>query len=66
MTNVIDTVSEYVNSVSDYLLSNNVQLGASYPMAQKSTNLFEAGKAAAAKYINASAEEVGMRKSKRT
>lgn len=45
-------------SVSDYLLSSNVQLGASYPTSQKSTNLFQVGKDAAAQYINATANEV--------
>ncbi|KAI5198191.1 PLP-dependent transferase [Aureobasidium subglaciale] len=46
------------SSVSDYLSGTNVQLGASYPIAQKSTNLFAAGKDAVAKYINASSDEV--------
>lgn len=40
------------------MLSNNVQLGASYPVSQASTQLFEHGSAAVAKYINASPEEV--------
>ncbi|KAG9790369.1 PLP-dependent transferase, partial [Aureobasidium melanogenum] len=47
-----------ITSISDYLSKNNVQLGASYPIAQKSTNKFNAGHAAGAKYINASQEEV--------
>lgn len=46
-------------SISDYLLNTNVQLGASYPVSQQSTRLYEAGKDAAAKYINASSREVG-------
>jgi selenocysteine lyase/cysteine desulfurase len=47
-----------IDSVSNYLSSNNVQLGASYKIARESTRLFEAGSAAVAKYINASSEEV--------
>jgi len=44
--------------ISNYLLSNNVQLGATYPMSQISTKLFEDGCRAVAKYINAAPEEV--------
>ncbi|OQO11750.1 hypothetical protein B0A48_03477 [Cryoendolithus antarcticus] len=47
-----------VDSVSNYLLSSNVQLGASYEIARQSTKLFDEGCAAAAKYVNASPEEV--------
>lgn len=47
-----------IDSVSNYLSSNNVQLGASYKIARESTRLFEAGSAAVAKYVNASPEEV--------
>lgn len=47
-----------LSSVSDYLSSNNVQLGASYPVAQESTRLFQVGCEAVAKYINAQPEEV--------
>jgi len=46
-------------SITGYLLKTNVQLGASYPVAQQSTELFANGKAASAKYINAAADEVG-------
>jgi selenocysteine lyase/cysteine desulfurase len=52
-------IQEVIDSVSEYLGGTNVQLGASYPIAQKSTNLFAAGKDAVAKYINASSDEVG-------
>ena len=45
-------------SVSNYLLSNNVQLGASYPVGQASTKIFAEGCEAVAKYIGASPEEV--------
>lgn len=47
-----------IDSISTYLSKNNVQLGASYPIAQKSTNLFNEGCEAGAKYINASPHEV--------
>ena len=52
-------IQEVIDSVSEYLGGTNVQLGASYPIAQKSTNLFAAGKDAVAKYINATSDEVG-------
>ncbi|CAD0115299.1 unnamed protein product [Aureobasidium uvarum] len=51
-------IQEVIDSVSEYLSGTNVQLGASYPIAQKSTNLFAAGKDAVAKYINATSDEV--------
>ncbi|KAH9818134.1 Aminotransferase class-V [Teratosphaeria destructans] len=47
-----------VDSISDYLLSNNVQLGASYPISQASTKLFDDGCKAVATYVNAAPEEV--------
>ena len=47
-----------IESISKYLSSNNVQLGASYPISQKSTTLFSAGHEAGAKYINAKPNEV--------
>jgi selenocysteine lyase/cysteine desulfurase len=47
-----------IDSISKYLSSNNVQLGASYPIAQKSTRLFSEGHEAGAKYINANPSEV--------
>ena len=47
-----------IDSISTYLSSNNVQLGASYPISQKSTTLFSAGHEAGAKYINAKPNEV--------
>jgi selenocysteine lyase/cysteine desulfurase len=46
-------------SVSEYLSSSNVQLGASYPISQQSTSLFTAGKDAVANYVNATSDEVG-------
>ena len=52
---VLQTV---IDSITAYLTTNNVQLGASYPVSQKSTALFSAGHEAGAKYINASADEV--------
>lgn len=46
--------------ISTYLSKTNVQLGASYTVGQKSTSLYSAGYEAAAKYINASPEEIGL------
>jgi selenocysteine lyase/cysteine desulfurase len=45
-------------SISTYLSTSNVQLGASYPIGQASTRLVDEGCKAVAKYINASPEEV--------
>ena len=47
-----------INSISEYFSRNNVQLGASYPISQVSTNKFNDGHIAGAKYINASPNEV--------
>lgn len=47
-----------IDAITIYLRTNNVQLGASYPVAQASTSLFNAGHAAGAAYINAKPEEV--------
>ncbi|KXT05255.1 hypothetical protein AC578_8382 [Pseudocercospora eumusae] len=49
---------EVIDSIVSYLSSNNVQLGASYPISQKSTDLFYEGSAAVAKYINTAPENV--------
>ncbi|KAL1304344.1 hypothetical protein AAFC00_000743 [Neodothiora populina] len=51
-------LGQVAEAISNYLLSSNVQLGASYPVAQQSTDLFVKGKAAAATYVNASPAEV--------
>jgi hypothetical protein len=45
--------------ISSYLSNNNVQMGASYAIGQKSTNLFSEGCKAGARYINAQPDEVG-------
>lgn len=47
-----------IDSISLYLKTNNVQLGASYPVSQTSTSLFNAGHAAGAAYISAEPDEV--------
>ncbi|KAK6387117.1 uncharacterized protein PV06_07695 [Exophiala oligosperma] len=47
-----------IDSISTYLSSTNVQLGASYPVSQTSTSKFNQGYLAGAKYINASPNEV--------
>ncbi|KXT16239.1 hypothetical protein AC579_6936 [Pseudocercospora musae] len=51
-------LKEVIDSIVSYLSSNNVQLGASYPISQKSTDLFYEGSAAVAKYINTAPENV--------
>jgi len=47
-------------SIRDYLITNNVQLGATYKISEISTDKYYDGLRAAAKYINASPDEVGM------
>jgi cysteine desulfurase family protein (TIGR01976 family) len=47
-----------ITSISDYFRKTNVQLGASYPISQVSTNKFNEGHIAGAKYINAKPSEV--------
>ena len=47
-----------ITSITDYFSKTNVQLGASYPISQVSTNKFNEGHIAGAKYINASPKEV--------
>lgn len=44
--------------ISDYLLNNNVQLGATYTTSVQSTELFDIGCKAVATYINCDADEV--------
>lgn len=46
-------------SIREYLLSSNVQLGATYATGTVATERYNAGYAAAAEYINASRDEVG-------
>lgn len=46
-------------SIRDYLINSNVQLGATYDVGKKATSRYEEGYQAAAKYINASREEIG-------
>jgi hypothetical protein len=47
-------------SIRDYLIDSNVQLGATYNVGKKATSRYEDGYQAAARYINASREEIGM------
>lgn len=47
-----------ITSITDYLTKTNVQLGASYPVSQLSTNKFDSGYQAAARYINASSKDI--------
>ena len=51
-------LSSVIDSISSYLSTTNVQLGASYPVAQKSTNAYDHGVKVASEYINASPSEV--------
>ncbi|TVY81143.1 Cysteine desulfurase-like protein ustD [Lachnellula suecica] len=52
------TLGTAIDSISNYLSKTNVQLGASYAVGQKSTALYNAGYEAAAKYINASEDNI--------
>ena len=47
-----------IDSVSSYLSTTNVQLGAPYSVARQSTHKYTEGVAAAAKYVNAAPHEV--------
>lgn len=47
-------------SISQYLSKTNVQLGASYHTGTQSNTKYEEGYQAAAKYINASRDEIGI------
>lgn len=49
---------EVTDAVATYLNTNNVQLGASYPISTESTSAYTAGYEAVAKYINADTNEV--------
>ncbi|KAF2157155.1 PLP-dependent transferase [Myriangium duriaei CBS 260.36] len=51
-------LQEVVDSVSTYLATTNVQLGASYPIGQQSTKLYEHGFQSAAEYINATRDSI--------
>lgn len=51
-------LSSVINSISSYLATTNVQLGATYPVSQKSTNAYTKGVEVAAKYINASPSDI--------
>ena len=46
-------------SICNYLSKTNVQLGASYNVGKQSTSLYGEGYKAAAKYINASEDNIG-------
>ncbi|TVY15968.1 Nonribosomal peptide synthetase fmpE [Lachnellula arida] len=52
------TLGTVIDSICNYLSKTNVQLGASYAVGQKSTALYSAGFEAAAKYINASPDNI--------
>ncbi|KAI4156299.1 MAG: hypothetical protein LQ340_000389 [Diploschistes diacapsis] len=52
------TLGSVITAIQNYLSKTNVQLGASYSISQKSTGLYEKGYQAAAKYINASRDDI--------
>ncbi|KAK0613046.1 cysteine desulfurase [Bombardia bombarda] len=52
------TLGAVADRVRDYLINTNVQLGASYAIAKKSTARHAEGYTAAAKYVNASEDEI--------
>ncbi|PVI05446.1 PLP-dependent transferase [Periconia macrospinosa] len=52
------TLGDVIDSITQYLLKTNVQLGATYSTAQQSTNKYGDGYQAAAKYINAGRDEI--------
>ncbi|EON97771.1 putative cysteine desulfurase protein [Phaeoacremonium minimum UCRPA7] len=52
------TLGKAIDSIHNYLSGTNVQLGATYATGKKSTSLYEKGYEAAAKYINASRDEI--------
>ncbi|KAK3996328.1 pyridoxal phosphate-dependent transferase [Cladorrhinum sp. PSN332] len=52
------TLGAVADKIRDYLLNTNVQLGASYTTGQKSTTIYNKGYEAAAKYINATPDEI--------
>lgn len=47
-----------IDSIRDYLINSNVQLGATYDVGKKATSRYEDGYEAAARYINASRDEI--------
>jgi ribose 5-phosphate isomerase RpiB len=47
-------------SITEYLSKTNVQLGASYHTGTQSNTKYEEGYQAAAKYINAGRDEIGI------
>ncbi|CAG8953734.1 hypothetical protein HYFRA_00006623 [Hymenoscyphus fraxineus] len=53
------TLGSVIDSICGYLSKTNVQLGATYNISEKSTSLYSAGYEAAAKYINASPDNIG-------
>lgn len=52
------TLDTSIEEIRNYLLNNNVQLGASYAVGQKSTGRYEAAFKAGAEYVNANVDEI--------
>lgn len=52
-------VADKVTRIKEYLTTSNVQLGGLYAAGKQSTFSYNAGYEAAAKYINASLDEIG-------
>lgn len=53
-------LGDVADSIREYLYTNNVQLGATYKAGTQSTDAYNAGVKAAADYVNASPDEIGM------
>ncbi|KAF2795860.1 aminotransferas-like protein [Melanomma pulvis-pyrius CBS 109.77] len=51
-------LGDVIDSITEYYTKNNVQLGASYRVSQASTSKYGEGYKAAARYINASTDEI--------
>lgn len=58
--NILNPTDLSSYSIRDYLYTNNVQLGATYKAGTQSTEAYNAGVKAAADYVNASPDEIGM------
>ncbi|MCJ1476669.1 hypothetical protein MMC13_005337 [Lambiella insularis] len=51
-------LGKVIESIKTYLSDTNVQIGGTYAIGKESTRLYDAGMQAAAKYINASPDEI--------
>ena len=53
-------LGQVVQSILDYLTKTNVQLGATYSASKDSTSRYNHGLEAAARYVNAAPDEIGI------